>query len=107
LAGLPTMVLEKIQNRTYLLNARNKYSDLFNNAPVGYLILDRSGMIREVNRTFALQVEVDLDHLLGKPFADYLTRTSKHSFHSQFKSFFNRPENKILLGWALGGKFDR
>ena len=79
-----------------LENARNKYSDLFNNAPVGYLILDRSGMIREVNRTFALQVEVELDRLPGKPFADYLTRTSRHAFHSQFKSFFNRPENKRI-----------
>ncbi|WP_419661082.1 two component system sensor histidine kinase, hybrid [Desulfosarcina variabilis str. Montpellier] len=77
-------------------NARNKYSDLFNNAPVGYLILDRSGIIREANRTFAFKAEVELDQLTGKPFADHLTDTARHNFHSQFKSFFNRPDNKRI-----------
>ena len=26
--------------------------------------------------------------LTGKPFADHLTDTARHNFHSQFKSFF-------------------
>ena len=29
----------------------------------GYLILDRSGIIREANRTFAFKAEVELDHV--------------------------------------------
>ena len=36
-----------------LEKARYKYSDLFNNAPVGYLILDPAGFILEANQTFA------------------------------------------------------
>ena len=44
---------ELITTQQRLERTRNKYSDLFNNAPVGYLILDRTGFILEANQTFA------------------------------------------------------
>ncbi len=74
--------------------ARNQYADLFENAPVGYLILDRSGLIQRMNRTFAAMVGKDLAQLIRRPFADYLTQTARHVFLSQYKAFFRRPENK-------------
>ena len=75
---------------------RNQYADLFENAPVGYLILDRSGFIQRINQTFAKMVGKDLALLIRRPFADYLTQTARHVFLSQYKAFFRRPENKTM-----------
>ena len=79
-----------------LERTRGKYTDLFNNAPVGYLTLDRSGFIRECNQTFADRVGVESDRLVNRPFADTLTDSSRHIFLSQFKVFFNHPQNRRI-----------
>ncbi len=75
---------------------RNQYADLFENAPVGYLILDRSGFMQRINQTFAEMVGKDLAQLIRRPFADYLTQTARHIFLSQYKAFFSRPDNKSM-----------
>ena len=75
---------------------RNQYADLFNNAPVGYLILDRSGLIRRSNQTYADMVGQETGRLINRPFADYLTNSARHAFLSQYKAFFSRPEKKRL-----------
>ena len=75
---------------------RNQYADLFDNAPVGYLILDRSGMIRRSNQTYADMVGQQAGRLINRPFADYLTNAARHVFLSQYKAFFNRPETKSM-----------
>lgn len=75
---------------------KNQYADLFENAPVGYLILDHSGLIQRINQTFAQMVGKDAAQLIRRPFADYLTKIARHIFLSQYKSFFRRPENKSM-----------
>ena len=40
-----------------LSRARDRYQELFDSAPIGYLILDRSFMIRETNLKAALYLE--------------------------------------------------
>ena len=55
------------QGQIALEEANNKYRDFYDFAPVGFLTLDESGMIREVNLTAANQLGVTRSHLVDKP----------------------------------------
>jgi PAS domain S-box-containing protein len=57
-----------------------KYSDLYNFAPVGYFTLDDDGTIREVNLTGAKLLGVERSRLAGKPFSSFLSGESQHPF---------------------------
>ncbi len=50
-----------------------KYSDLFDLAPSAYFILDRDGVILNVNYTGSNMLEIDKRHLVGKPLSLFLT----------------------------------
>ncbi|MGA2110330.1 MAG: sigma 54-interacting transcriptional regulator [Syntrophorhabdales bacterium] len=57
-----------------------KYSDLYNFAPVGYFTLDDDGTIREVNLTGANLLGVERSRLAGKPFSSFLSGESQYPF---------------------------
>ncbi|MBN2704937.1 MAG: response regulator [Deltaproteobacteria bacterium] len=79
-----------------LEKSHNRFADLFNNAPVGYLILDRSNLIRRANQTFIDMLEIRADALFDKSFADYLSPASRQIFFGQYKAFFKQPQRKRL-----------
>src|SRR4030065_558147 len=60
------------QSQISLEEANRKYSDFYDFAPVGFLTLDESGIIREVNLTAASQLGVNRRHLVDKPFRFYI-----------------------------------
>ncbi len=55
------------QTQVALEEASEKYRDFYDFAPVGFLTLDESGMIREANLTAANQIGVTRSHLIDKP----------------------------------------
>lgn len=82
--------------QVHLESTRNRYSDLFNNAPVGYLVLDRSGFIKRCNQTFAGMLDQYIGRLEGTPLADWLSTASKQIFLSKFKAFFKNPQGRRI-----------
>ena len=52
--------------------SRNKYSELYDFAPVGYFTFDTRGIIREVNLTGAHLLGREQQELTGKPFAGFI-----------------------------------
>ena len=44
-----------------------KYSDLYDFAPVGYVTLDRKGLMVEANLTFAAQLGIERGRLINTP----------------------------------------
>jgi len=52
--------------------ARNRYMDLYDGAPVGFLTLGRHGLIREANLTAAELIGRDRLRLIDRPLAAYL-----------------------------------
>jgi PAS domain S-box-containing protein len=87
---------ELLTTQVDLEKARNQYADLFNNAPVGYLILDQSGFIKKSNQTLADMLGFDVDHIQNRPLSQFLPKSSQRTFLSQFKAFFKNPENKSI-----------
>lgn len=69
----------EIQNRELresqqaLEDARDHYAELYDFAPVGYLSLDRNGIIRNLNLTAAALLGRERSHLVGRPLATILS----------------------------------
>lgn len=90
---------EELRNsRNNLEESRSRYMQLYHNAPVGYVVLNHVGIIKQANATFASMVEAEVgkNALIGKPFADYLVPEDKRIFLARAKSFFKNPVDKQI-----------
>ena len=57
-----------------LEESRNRYVDLYDFAPDGYLTVDNKGCIREINLTGARMLGKERAYLIGKPFVGYVAK---------------------------------
>jgi two-component system sensor kinase FixL len=58
------------------------YADLFERAPLGYLLLDTCGCIVRINRRGAAVLGWDAAWLVGKPFSRWVANNDKQLFHA-------------------------
>jgi len=79
-----------------LEESRARYMQLYHHAPVGYVVLDHSGIIIQANATFARMVNRDRSQLLGKPFSEFLLSEDRSIFLARAKAFFKNPVDKYL-----------
>ncbi|MCH2557548.1 MAG: ATP-binding protein [Alcanivorax sp.] len=56
------------------------YQDLFDNAPLGYLLLDASGSIERINQTGAALFAQDAEGMTGRPFAEWVADADRERF---------------------------
>lgn len=77
-----------------LIESRDRYSTLYQQAPVGYIMLDEHGIIREANMTFHRMV--NHDDLRGVPFADLLDTEDATIFRARYKVLFRNPGLKQI-----------
>jgi PAS domain S-box-containing protein len=78
-----------------LEETRDRYADLYDYAPVGYLTLDEQGVVLEINLTGAGMLGMERLSIVGKPFSSCLSATSIHSFLTHLKNIFSLPGNSI------------
>lgn len=64
-----------------LEESRQKYSDLYDFAPVGYFVFDRNGMINTVNLTGADMLDVVRSKLTKKLFSTFVKKCDKDRFY--------------------------
>ncbi len=62
--------LRETQER--LEEIRDQYTDLFDFAPVGYLVIDKKGIINNINLTACSLLGMERSQLLGKPLSAYM-----------------------------------
>jgi PAS domain S-box-containing protein len=96
------------QSQISLEEANRKYSDFYDFAPVGFLTLDESGLIREVNLTAASQLGATRRHLVDKPFRFFIEVEDRKRFHLYLKRVFQEPgpqPGEIKLHRPDGGSF--
>jgi PAS domain S-box-containing protein len=71
-----------------LKDAKDKYSDLYNFAPVGYFTLSNAGIILDVNRTGAALLGRAKDRIIKKPFSSFVFIDDYRTYYSHLKQVF-------------------
>lgn len=72
--------------------ARPDYVDLFEHAPVGYMLLDAAGCIKTINQAGATLLGWDQSWLIGKPFSRWVANNDKPLFQAHQQQLRERDE---------------
>ncbi|MES9860014.1 MAG: EAL domain-containing protein [Candidatus Thiodiazotropha sp. LLP2] len=84
------------QSQVKLEFTHQQYLDLYNEAPVGYVSLDDSGIIIRANQMLASMLGVEKYVLPGKALAEFMLPADQNIYRSRFKAFVNKPDNKHI-----------
>lgn len=79
------------QARNEVDTALEKYTELYDFAPVGYFTLDRIGTISRVNLTGAGLLAVERSRLVGKRLEHYFTAEVHPAFNAYLERVFTSP----------------
>jgi len=60
---------------------RDKYADLYDFAPVGYVTIGEKGMILDANLTMCTMLGVERRRLIGGPFSQFINRDDQNIFY--------------------------
>lgn len=85
-----------------------KYHELFEDAPVGYLILCNQYKVLEVNTTFATMIGCPKEEIISKSFSDYIPEDFQDMFHIAYRDVVNKNHLKnidIKIKTTNGTKF--
>jgi PAS domain S-box-containing protein len=85
---------ELIQEKKQSADALDKYIELYDFAPTGYLTLTKDGKIIEINFTGAKILGKDRSHLKNKMFILFVSDNSKSNFNLFFKKILNSRYNE-------------
>ena len=92
---------ELIATRQELEQQRQRYQDLFEFAPEGYLVTDTLGVISQANHAIEIMLGVRSDRLVGKPLIVFIPENERLSFQIQLNKL---SLNKNLLDWEINLK---
>jgi PAS domain S-box-containing protein len=87
------MQVEELK-RTYaeLEEARDRYLDYYECAPIGYLTIDREGRIAESNLTGAALLGFERGAQAGQPLAQFVSTRDQDRWHRIFLNMIDHPE---------------
>jgi PAS domain S-box-containing protein len=86
---------ELLRTLKALEESNNKYSDLYDFAPVGYFTIHKDGIIIEANLTGANLLGVERGLLIGKPLSRFIFRDDQDSYYLYSKHVFETKERQI------------
>jgi PAS domain S-box-containing protein len=94
------------KNQLLLEESRDQYSNLYDFAPVGYLTLNRSGLIDKINLAGADLLRVERSKLLHKPLATFVAESHAGLWHVFFMRALKSLERlNCELSFKVGGGF--
>jgi len=76
---------ELLSTTAKLNNIYKKYLELYDQAPVGYITISRSGLILDSNFTAAALLGVDKEKLVKKPFMKFIFEKDKEEYNKQIQ----------------------
>ncbi|MGB0747597.1 MAG: PAS domain-containing sensor histidine kinase [Magnetospiraceae bacterium] len=87
---------QMMHSRKLVAEARDRYLNLYNKSPVGYLSANADGMIVECNATFENLINQSSDTINGVHLAQFIDSRDRPEFRARYRAFFHKPENKHL-----------
>ncbi len=90
---------ELVATRQTVEAERQRYQELFELAPDGYLVTDPEGIIHEANRAAAVMLGVSQDFLLSKPLLVFVPEKDRPAFHGQLSRI--QREAAALFQWNI------
>lgn len=79
-----------------LEEARDRYADLYDFSPVGYLTLNEYGYVLEINLTAAILLDQERANVVGKPFANWLAPGEAGQFLLHLDQAFSSANNVVV-----------
>ncbi|MDI6451582.1 PAS domain-containing sensor histidine kinase [Anaerobaca lacustris] len=86
---------ELLEARDQMEAMLEKYTDLYDFAPVGYFSIDEQGLISEVNLTGAALLGVERSRLIGRRLPHFLSSTSQPVFLAFLEKVFAGPGRQV------------
>ena len=86
----------ELQNRELLdihqqlLDAGQRYQELFDNAPVGFILVDKELQIKMINQTLATVLGHSTDHLIDQPLHQIIHPDDQDKFYLQYRAEFKK-----------------
>lgn len=72
---------------------RQRYQDLFNFAPDGYVVTDANGMVQEANQAITALLHFDVKaQMLPTPLSVYVTETDQRAFRNFLLKLYQHPQ---------------
>ncbi len=108
-AELQTQNEQLRQSQIEATEAREKYTDLYDFAPIGYFTFDKKGHIIETNVTGASLLGLEKRSLIGQPFHRFITPGNFSIFKSHLQAALEIPRKqsyKLMLTRKDGSLFD-
>jgi PAS domain S-box-containing protein len=81
--------------RNALEAERRRYQELFESAPIAYLVTDPVGRVREANRAAAALLGVERRFLIGKPLAAYVADGDRWGFRSTLSRLAKGEDDRV------------
>ncbi|MDH6056252.1 helix-turn-helix domain-containing protein [Umezakia ovalisporum] len=88
---------ELIQTRNWLEAERQRYRDLFEFAPDGYLVTNTEGIIQDANVAAAQLLNLSRQLLLGKPIVNFVRLEERQPFRSEIYQLCQSDRVKELV----------
>lgn len=85
---------ELLQIQEDLETSRNNYRSLFDESPLGYFILDKKGVVLDLNQQGARMLKAKVDFLRDRPFIGLVEPASHAIFYGFLRSCFNVPGSR-------------
>ena len=85
--------LRRIQGE--LEKMRDRYSHLYDFAPVGYFTLSEKGIIQEANLSCATMLGIERSSLIGKPFSRFIFKADQDVFYFHRKTLFEANAKQV------------
>jgi len=92
---LETQAEELRRAHLALTESRDKYLDLFEFAPLGYLTLNDRGLITEVNLTGAVLLAAERSSLVHAPFSIFFAEKERDQWHRDFVDVMKKGEKLV------------
>lgn len=79
---------ELLTSQQELAESRDRYADLYDFAPIGYLTFDSKGRMVEINLAAAGMLGAERARLTNWPFATYLAKADSKKFYAHLRQVF-------------------